>query len=391
MVLLKDQQSTPGEFFGRSGIRKSREAATRNRTARQHGAAKFLPVNSSASRQKLIISPELLNEPHARSIPHLTALSGVSAIMTETSSLESLQALHADLLALSESRLLNIERLGNQLDAHIQDFRALLDQKPRSEQSRQKLATGNAEGHTSRNIRSLLNRECTGKLDFDETYSVNQEFQQTALQVADDLNLDELDAARLCLESQTDSETSGRSLHLCSILRFHQRRKYFLDSLRLILQLAEDINQDAELQEGLKGVVADIVQAQDASSDSTKYVRRCLTSMTDIKTWLQKLIDKLNSASVIGKGQQEEFEEATEYQRVSLVGQHESLGVIVPYLIKWNYSSMAEFELVLETLKTADKFDHLLREYIPFRSLRNSREAALSTLARSPDVEVLKG
>ena len=56
--------------------------------------------------------------------------------------LESLQALHADLLALSESRLLNIERLGNQLDAHIKDFRALLDKKPRSDQSRQTLGTG---------------------------------------------------------------------------------------------------------------------------------------------------------------------------------------------------------------------------------------------------------
>lgn len=62
--------------------------------------------------------------------------------MAEPTSLESIQALHADLLALSESRLLHIERLGNQLEAHIKDFRDLLDKKPRKDQSRQKLATG---------------------------------------------------------------------------------------------------------------------------------------------------------------------------------------------------------------------------------------------------------
>lgn len=62
--------------------------------------------------------------------------------MAEVTSLESLQALHTDLVALTESRLLNVERLGIQLEAHIQDFKALLDRKFRNEQSRQKLATG---------------------------------------------------------------------------------------------------------------------------------------------------------------------------------------------------------------------------------------------------------
>lgn len=75
-----------------------------------------------------------------------SAHSGASVpAMSELHSLESLQALHADLLALSESRLLNVERLGIQLEAHIQDFRALLDKKARSEQSRKSLETGTVE------------------------------------------------------------------------------------------------------------------------------------------------------------------------------------------------------------------------------------------------------
>lgn len=271
-------------------------------------------------------------------------------------SLESLQALHADLLALSESRLLNIERLGIQLEAHIRDFRALLDKKPRNDKSRETLGKGM---QTRSANHSLLTSNSSGELDFEEKYTVNQEFQQTALQVADDLNLDELEAARICLESQTDSETSGRSLHICAILRFHQRRKYLLDCLRLMLQLANDIYREEEVVDAFKGEIAKI--ADDSPSDATKYVRRCLTSTTEIKAWLQKLADKLNTASVIG-GQQEELKEATEYQRVSLVEQHESLGVIIMYLVKMDYSNTTDFEVVLETLRTVDKYDHLLRK-----------------------------
>lgn len=62
--------------------------------------------------------------------------------MTDQNSLESLQALYADLLALSEARLTSLERLGNQLDAHVKDFQTLLDKNVRNEQSRQSLATG---------------------------------------------------------------------------------------------------------------------------------------------------------------------------------------------------------------------------------------------------------
>lgn len=180
------------------------------------------------------------------------------------------------------------------------------------------------------------------------------------------MDLDELDAARICLEAQTDSETSGRSLNVCSILCFHQRRKYLLDCLRLILKVADDVDVNfdgnEDLVSGLRSVIAEVVQAEDPSNDSTKYVARCLTSMTDIKAWLQKLMDRLSSASVIGTGQQPELEEVIEYQRVSLVGQHETLSIIVLYLTKLDYSSVSNFELLLERLRTADKYDHLLRK-----------------------------
>lgn len=213
------------------------------------------------------------------------------------------------------------------------------------------------------NIRSLLIAEFTGRLDLDGGYTVNEDFQQTALRVADELNLDELDAARICLDSQDEFKTSGQSLFICSIIRFHQRRKYLLDCLRLTLQVSSDVNQDPELRECLLGLIIQVVQPQDNSKDETKYVRRCLASMSgDIKQWLQKLVEKQNSISVLGQGQQAEVEVAIEYQRVSLVKQHESLSIIVLYLVKQDHSSVADLDEVLATLRKADKFDHLLRE-----------------------------
>ncbi len=67
--------------------------------------------------------------------------------MSELGSLESLQALYTDLLALSEDRLSNLDRLGSELDAHIQDFKNLLDKKARNDESRKILATGMAASH----------------------------------------------------------------------------------------------------------------------------------------------------------------------------------------------------------------------------------------------------
>jgi nuclear pore complex protein Nup205 len=62
--------------------------------------------------------------------------------MSELNSLEDLQALYTDLLALSESRLSDLARLGTALDSHVKDFRNLLDKRARSDESRKSLATG---------------------------------------------------------------------------------------------------------------------------------------------------------------------------------------------------------------------------------------------------------
>jgi nuclear pore complex protein Nup205 len=62
--------------------------------------------------------------------------------MDEYDSLTRLQGLQADLVAFSESRLPNVDRLWTELEDSIADFRKLLDRQNKSDSSRQKLKSG---------------------------------------------------------------------------------------------------------------------------------------------------------------------------------------------------------------------------------------------------------
>ena len=187
--------------------------------------------------------------------------------------------------------------------------------------------------------------------------TINEDFQQGALQLANELNLDELDAARIFLEVQDETDSSGRSALTNSIIRFHQRRKTVLDCLLLILQQSADDDQDEALREDMQAVVAQIVQPENGTA---RYTQRCLATMDDIKSGLQGLADSLNRASLLGQAQQVDAKETIEYQRVSLIKQHESIAVMMVYLVKENHSNVADFDRVLATLQKADKYDNLL-------------------------------
>ena len=67
--------------------------------------------------------------------------------MDSVDTVAAIQGLHQDLIALSESRLPTIDRLLLDLDAHVEALRRLLDHKPKSQESRDRIAVGmNADG-----------------------------------------------------------------------------------------------------------------------------------------------------------------------------------------------------------------------------------------------------
>jgi len=275
----------------------------------------------------------------------------------ESHSLRSLQELHADLLALSESRLSNIERLGLQLEGHIEAFKALLDKKLRSEQSRKTVIAG--KGPSQESLEKKLTNGLLGIIPIHgQSCDCNDKFKEDTLEVADDLDLDEILAATIFHDVQSESEASGRSGITCSIIHFHQRRKELLDCLRLTLQIHADVDNEEIDRDILQQLVDQITQPQ----NSIRFISRCLSSMKEIKAWVGRLSEKSEKLEVVGQGQDIEDTERLEYQRVSLMKQHESLSGIVFYLAKI-HAHMGDLEGILQVFRSLDKYDHFLRKH----------------------------
>ena len=127
----------------------------------------------------------------------------------------------------------------------------------------------------------------------------------------------------------------------------------------MILQHIADVELDENLRDALQEFVGTVVAPPGTPN---KFVQTCLNGMGDIKSWLQSLSDRLNTASVLNSGQQEEALQMIEFQQSSLVAQHELLGVIAFLLIKQNHTVLGDFDMMLDTLKNVDKYDNLLRE-----------------------------
>ena len=151
--------------------------------------------------------------------------------------------------------------------------------------------------------------------------------------LSDEIDLDELEAVRYLLDSQDDVSVMGRSLLECAVIRFHQQRKYVLDSFRLFLEL-NNMDYDGEEPSALETIKSyvDTRLLRKTPGDSKRLAPRCLHAMAEIKTWLQRLGEKLTAAQTLGTVPTDELPEeleTVEFSRVSLIQQHEALGVIL--------------------------------------------------------------
>ncbi|KAL2830034.1 hypothetical protein BDW59DRAFT_170319 [Aspergillus cavernicola] len=266
--------------------------------------------------------------------------------MESADPLDGLRGLYQDLSSLSESSFVNIDRLRVELETHIHDFRRLLDKPTKNNASRQKVLSGKI------------------KVD-DVEYSVNEEFQQGALQLADALDIDELAAAVLFLKAQEDAQVLDRPPLIAAIMRFHERRHFLLEALRLIFQESFEVERDTA-QEMMQEALAHIVEIKDGQlRNASLFTRKCLESMEDIEKWLLLLGEQIQKASLVGQSEDQDVMEAIEHQRSSLLQQHESLGAIVCFLFKGPYTSPEDLRILLNHLRKLDRFDGVLVHYVP--------------------------
>ncbi|KAG8414947.1 hypothetical protein J3458_008838 [Metarhizium acridum] len=276
--------------------------------------------------------------------------------MAEVMILDALQAFHRELVALRSGFGDATESLNNEL--LVQTF----------EKELEKLWECPAKNDKSRNVVK------SGKLSIEEQeFTINEKFQQDALLLSDELDLDEIEAAKCLLESQDDPSVLGRSLLECGIIRFHQQRKYTLDALRLLLEL-DSTEDDAEESRALETIKMFVTARlfQSRPGGCKRYVPCCMAAMGKIKSWLQRLADKIAAAQALSQvkpDQLSEEVETIEFSRVSLIQQHELLGVVLCRLVENRQADVSDFMDFVSTLKKLDKYDNLLGWYKPSTSM----------------------
>ncbi|KAK0621490.1 nucleoporin Nup186/Nup192/Nup205 [Bombardia bombarda] len=275
--------------------------------------------------------------------------------MAELRPLEALRALHAELLAVSEHRYEDLQTLEQLIELNKGAFSKFLAKLSRNPTSRTALS--------SKKI--TINGE---------DFQVNDDFLINSLQLAEDLDLDELEAARVLLDANAEDdqeEAYGRPLWQCGLIRFHQERKYLVDCMRLCIEIASD-DADESIQDAFGAMVEEniykVVPPGNPDGGTERFVPKCLGAMEHIKSWLRSMAERMAARNLVQQSniaRPSEQQELYDFSRLSLVQQHEGLAVILCSAIEKRHAVTNDFRYFFELLRTADKYDHLLAHLFP--------------------------
>lgn len=195
---------------------------------------------------------------------------------------------------------------------------------------------------------------------------MNKEFQESALQLAETLNLNELASARLLLESQQDAEILARSNVASAVIQFHEHRQFLLECLRLLLKQSIDPDGEEDIREVSRQLICLILERKDGPArNGSLYAQKCMGAMAGIEDWLHSVAEYGQGMQALGQTLSAEANEIMEFQRQSLVQQHESLGAVVQHLIKGGHTGVEDFHRLLEHMPKMDRMNNLALHYIP--------------------------
>lgn len=235
-----------------------------------------------------------------------------------------------------------------------------------------------------------------GKIQIDdEEYSVNDEFKDSTLQVADCLDLDEIESARLLLNAQQDVEVLSRRHHVTAVIGFHQQRQFLIECLRLILKCSVDPEFEEDIRDVLRQLIALILETKDGPvQKATTYAQKCLSALSETELWLYGLGERHQGDITLGKPSSPEYDEIMSFQQSSLTQQHESLAAVFTYLIKTNHTEVEDFSYFLDWLPGLDRWSNVTVHYVPiviaFTSQYGSPEGNVShSQARSLNTKIV--
>jgi len=197
-------------------------------------------------------------------------------------------------------------------------------------------------------------------------YQVNEEFKQDTIEVADALDLDEIEAASLLLQAQEQAGDLDRSPLATAIILFHQRRQLLLECLRISVEKSTVQEDDEALVTPFRELLSLVLLRSDGQPTSGSiYWRKCIASMSDIELWLQRVAENTQRFAITGQAMPAEFLEIMEFQRDSLIKQHESLSAIALWLVKANHTNVEDLHFLLSKMKIMDRYDAVLIHYLP--------------------------
>ena len=295
----------------------------------------------------------------ATQIYNFRANSDYIALLLDTSrnameSYNALQNLQRDLIAFTESKLQNIDRLSAELDASVNELKKLLEKTRKKEESR------NAVNPTSTPKRDTLNIE-------GEEYRVTEDFRQAAIQVSDELDLDELEAAKLCIDVGSGSEDlPDTNLPYRALLRFQNYRYVTLNCVRLLLLQTVDLDVGDEIGAAFQDLARRVIRGGDGNQDGASlYWRKCMEGLSEIEEYLQKGSNHRQTALMTGIPLQGDLEDALIAQRLLLVQQHECLAAVMSYLIRGGHVEATDFRSLLSKAATLETPLDVTIHYLP--------------------------
>ncbi|KAK3990244.1 nucleoporin Nup186/Nup192/Nup205 [Cladorrhinum sp. PSN332] len=278
--------------------------------------------------------------------------------MSDFRPLEGLQALHAELVAVRQHRLDNLQTLEALLEAHTEAFRKLLDKPPRNSANRSSLGTN-----------KIVKTP-------DAEYKVNDEFVNETLKIADDLDLDEFEAGRILLDcvAEGDPESQSRPLWECGVIRFHQERRFLLDCMRLCIEVSDDEDLDEPLKDAFGAAVEDKIfgvsrgGAPKTGAPSKRIIQRCMEAMQNVRAMLQSIVERAAARNVLEQVnlmKSPDSQETFDFSKSSLVEQHECLASILHAAIEKRQADVNDFKQFIEFLKRTEKYDQFLVHFFP--------------------------
>ena len=264
-------------------------------------------------------------------------------------SLERLQGLHADLIAFTETKLANIDRLWQELEDTLEDFRRLLDLPVATPKDQELYAA---------------NKVAVG----DEEYSISDDFKHIGRALATAVAVTEIQAGKILVQDYGEEVSADIDFIARAVADFHDRRDLLLQDLRIVLDQSENLDLEEPFRDGFEQMVKMALEVdKGVHGNASDFLVKCLKAMQAIEGRHAEVTAQLQSVPTTGELKPPAEYAIMDYQRKSLFKQHEALACIVTYLFRGNYTQAEDLRKVEDVIRQQKdpKLDFMLIHYLP--------------------------